>query len=603
MNKFNVVFGKNAIEASKWAETFAEKVGRSKYRVKEWMASVQDLFVPLGFARDEATELSKSLVKLAVDVGSFQNKADADVIRSFTSALVGNHDAVRNYGIVISETALSQEVLNQNLGKAYKDLTDLEKVQLRYSLLLKGSTDAIGDAERTANSYASQVKRLNSNLHDTAVELGDDFLGAMTKVVRSINENKDTWGWFIETLGEGLAEIASGFKELRETINDFQPVYDNWLRQQEKQKRIARPAPGAFGGFGAGTMGAPPIGATEKQLPVGRLEISPRGYQRLAEMRARLKEMEEEAKRNAFIGPPKPLERDIKRQIQKEVELSIEAQHKIYEDAREQIERVRHMDYLTRQEKIQNLKDYQQAHAETLSKVEEAEKALHEEILAYQHSRADAMEAYFTQMRENYQDFNLYLSEKFADTAMSIEDSMANAFDSMISEGESFKDAMTDFARDVGRAFSRMAAEMAAQLAMLAIMQGFGGLFRTPNLSLTGPTNAGVPPALGMGGVLERGRIMPMASGAVLDRPTYFPMANGDIGLAGEAGPELGFFPLKRQGGKLGIEASGQQPINVQPTPVKVVFVRNHREATIEAMRGEEGQAVIINTLRDNGIL
>ena len=44
------------------------------------MAGLQDTFVPLGIARDEAAELSKSLVTLAVDVASFNNTADADVI-------------------------------------------------------------------------------------------------------------------------------------------------------------------------------------------------------------------------------------------------------------------------------------------------------------------------------------------------------------------------------------------------------------------------------------------------------------------------------------------------------------------------------------------
>jgi phage-related minor tail protein len=155
-----------------------------------------------------------------------------------------------------------------------------------------------------------------------------------------------------------------------------------------------------------------------------------------------------------------------------------------------------------------------------------------------------------------------------------------------------------------------MFANLAAQMAMYGVMSalftnpgalgfanpmqnigkaGFGGgwLFGGPSA----PTY--VPHRLG--GVIGNGRIVPMANGAILEGNTYFPMADGNIGLAGEAGPELGFFPLKREKGRLGIEASGQQPvINVPPATIKIVYVRNQKEAILETMMSDEGQQAIV---------
>lgn len=204
--KFNTVFKNLSKQANTWAESFGKSVGRSNQSVKSWMAGLQDTFVPLGIARDEAMRLSQSLVTLAVDVASFNNKADPDVIRDFTSALIGNHETVRKYGIIISESAIKQAALRDGLKKTYAQLTDLEKVQLRYKLILEGTSDAQGDAFRTADSYANQVKRLYANIDDLKVSMGKELLPVFTDFVKLVNDNEKSLVDFSKAI---LAPIKS----------------------------------------------------------------------------------------------------------------------------------------------------------------------------------------------------------------------------------------------------------------------------------------------------------------------------------------------------------------------------------------------------------
>ncbi|KKM70301.1 hypothetical protein LCGC14_1442060, partial [marine sediment metagenome] len=196
--KFNTVFKQLSDQANRWAESFGVSVGRSEESVKSWMARLQDTFVPLGLARVEAMNLAKSLVTLAVDVASFNNAVDADVIRDFTSALVGNHETVRKFGIMISEVAIREEALRQGIEKNYRSLTELEKVQLRYNIILQSTKDAQGDALRTADSYANTIKRLSSvwtNLKKTMGEkilpLATDFFRGLTMIIEDTSEASD----------------------------------------------------------------------------------------------------------------------------------------------------------------------------------------------------------------------------------------------------------------------------------------------------------------------------------------------------------------------------------------------------------------------------
>ncbi len=186
MSKFNVVFGENASAMEAWSLAFADSVGRARKDILSFAAELQDIFVPLGFARSEAELFAKSLVQLGVDVASFNEKLDIDVMRSFTSAIVGSHRAVRQYGIAISESRIQQEVYNQGLDKSFAKLTDMEKVFLRYVIILNDTKDAQGDAIRTQDDYANQLKRMKASVTNLQVEIGEKLLPAMVGVLKTV---------------------------------------------------------------------------------------------------------------------------------------------------------------------------------------------------------------------------------------------------------------------------------------------------------------------------------------------------------------------------------------------------------------------------------
>ena len=210
-NKFDVVFGKQASSVRNWAENLGSRVGRATSTIQGFVASLQDTFVPLGFSRSKAAQFSTALTKLAIDVGSFQNEADADVIRNFQSAIVGNHETVKNYGIIISEARIKAEALKSGITDNVKEMTEQEKVLARLNLLMIGSKDAIGDAERTSGEYANTLKAFNEELKISAELMGEklmpaatDLLQAMTRLLQHVQDNPQIF----RSMGIALGALA-----------------------------------------------------------------------------------------------------------------------------------------------------------------------------------------------------------------------------------------------------------------------------------------------------------------------------------------------------------------------------------------------------------
>ena len=181
LNKFNVVFGDNRDAVLEWGRTFADEIGRSEEQIARFLAGSQDLFVPLGFDESTATDFSKTLTKLSIDLASFNNMSDERVLTDLHAALTGSGETMKKYGVLVNEAAVKQELLNQSIDP--KSATDQEKVMSRLAIIMRGTTAAQGDAKRSAGSFENQMKRLKGELNNAAAAAGSAFLPALASLV------------------------------------------------------------------------------------------------------------------------------------------------------------------------------------------------------------------------------------------------------------------------------------------------------------------------------------------------------------------------------------------------------------------------------------
>lgn len=196
-SKFKTVFKGVEEQAFSSFTIMGDAVWRSRTELIKHAWTVGNVFKPLWFATDQALVLSENMIKLAIDVASFNNVSDDQAINAFTRALTGEREALKSLGIVISEADVKTKALELGLAKQGEELSKTAKAMATYQLLLDNTADAQGDAIKTADSFANQLKKVQGIIADTFAKAG------RTIAQESAGTLKKVWV-FIKAYGEAI---------------------------------------------------------------------------------------------------------------------------------------------------------------------------------------------------------------------------------------------------------------------------------------------------------------------------------------------------------------------------------------------------------------
>ena len=227
-SKFSVVFAGQEATANAWAETLVDSYAMSTREAKQYLASVQDLLVPMGMQAEAAGKMSNEVVKLSADLGSFNNLPTAQVMDDIQSALVGNYETMKKYGVVLNASTVQQKAMSMGLARTKDDLTAADKAQAAYALMVEGSTAAIGDMARTSNSYANQAKKMGSTIEDLRAEIGKELIPVATSVVKTFNDWVGANRALInQKIHEVVGKVEPALKKIWDVIS-YDPAIMEW---------------------------------------------------------------------------------------------------------------------------------------------------------------------------------------------------------------------------------------------------------------------------------------------------------------------------------------------------------------------------------------
>lgn len=186
LNKISVAFGDNADEVKAWADTATQSFGLSMNQALEATSLFGDMATSMGISQSEAASMSTSLAGLAGDMASFKNIGIDEAMTALNGVFTGETESLKQLGIVMTEVNLQE--FADGLGLVYDDMTQAEKVQLRYNYVMAMSKNAIGDYARTSDGTANSMRTFQASVENLAITLGQNLLPIVTPIIQKATE-------------------------------------------------------------------------------------------------------------------------------------------------------------------------------------------------------------------------------------------------------------------------------------------------------------------------------------------------------------------------------------------------------------------------------
>lgn len=187
-SKSEVIFGKNAAAMDRWASKADTALGLSKNAALASAAGFGDMFSQIGFADKATAQMSKSVVRAAADLGSFNNLPTADVADRMAAAFRGEYDSLQAVIPNINAARVEQVALAETGKKAASELTAQEKAAAVLAIVHKDGARAAGDYRRTQDGLANSSKTTSAMFENLKTKVGQGLLPvfvAGSKVLRT----------------------------------------------------------------------------------------------------------------------------------------------------------------------------------------------------------------------------------------------------------------------------------------------------------------------------------------------------------------------------------------------------------------------------------
>jgi hypothetical protein len=208
-NKFNVVFSDVSDAAETAAENLSDGFGLSQQAAEDLLSGTGDLLSGFGFTQDAALDLSTQVNELAGDLASFQNVDTVAASDAITKALLGERESVKQLGISILDADVNARVFELTQQGITFESERQAKAFATLQLAQEQSKNAIGDYERSQNSFANQTREAQAAISDLKVAMGEGLLPIATQSV-------SIFAGLTQKLADFITE-RQRLKELRES--------------------------------------------------------------------------------------------------------------------------------------------------------------------------------------------------------------------------------------------------------------------------------------------------------------------------------------------------------------------------------------------------
>lgn len=182
VNAVNVTFGSAAGGINQLGEEAAQSLGLSTVAFNELAVRFSSFATTVAGEGGDVVAVMDELTTRAADFASVMNIDVAEASRVFQSGLAGETEPLKRYGIDLSAAAVQQYALANGIAKTSEVMTEQQKIEARYGLLMASTDKTAGDFENTSDSLANTQRRLTAEWGNATAAMGEGFLPVVEKI-------------------------------------------------------------------------------------------------------------------------------------------------------------------------------------------------------------------------------------------------------------------------------------------------------------------------------------------------------------------------------------------------------------------------------------
>lgn len=247
-NVVDTAFGESKQKMEDFADTAVKTYGISKLTAKQTGSNFMAMAAGMGLANDSASDMAMALTGLSADMASFYNVGQDVASTALKSIFTGETETLKQFGIVMTDANLQAYALSKGITKSTADMSQAEKVQLRYNYVMSQTALAQGDFAKTSDSWANQTRILSEQWKEFGATIGTVLMNVLLPAVKAINSVLSQLIALAQGAARALSE-AFGFelsnsadeaqsivKSTSQAADNYSDIADNAQQAQEAQE-------------------------------------------------------------------------------------------------------------------------------------------------------------------------------------------------------------------------------------------------------------------------------------------------------------------------------------------------------------------------------
>ena len=183
LNLYSVSMGEYAEAGYDFAQKVGDLMGIDPGEFMKYQGTFMTIAQGLGVASDRASIMSQNMTQLGYDLSSLYNVSFATAMERLQSGLTGQIKGMRKFGYDLSDVALSQAALELGITKTTDAMSQAEKAELRYYLMMTNVTWAQNDMARTLEAPSNQLRLFKAQLTQVVRAIGNLFIPILNAVL------------------------------------------------------------------------------------------------------------------------------------------------------------------------------------------------------------------------------------------------------------------------------------------------------------------------------------------------------------------------------------------------------------------------------------